>query len=173
MSSAGGRKEDLDLDILPAASGEDSYGLGLFSRDGFGGFLPQPPYFSGGPRRGFTFGLPAHRSFGHKNIEQLARKRKRGLISFISSAQKPRLYGHMVTKREKRCPLVAIRSCTREQLLLSQKWYACTMVGFLRRSRSEEHTSELQSRLHLVCRLLLEKKKNKYTNIRHMYNFIH
>src|SRR2546422_2410745 len=36
-----------------------------------------------------------------------------------------------------------------------------------RRARSEEHTSELQSRLHLVCRLLLEKKKtmqeeNKY-----------
>src|SRR3989449_7626579 len=29
------------------------------------------------------------------------------------------------------------------------------------RLRSEEHTSELQSRLHLVCRLLLEKKKNK------------
>src|SRR2546422_8551476 len=28
-----------------------------------------------------------------------------------------------------------------------------------RRVRSEEHTSELQSRLHLVCRLLLEKKK--------------
>src|SRR5687768_17829925 len=27
--------------------------------------------------------------------------------------------------------------------------------------RSEEHTSELQSRLHLVCRLLLEKKKNE------------
>src|SRR2546422_8577811 len=30
---------------------------------------------------------------------------------------------------------------------------------FDRRLRSEEHTSELQSRLHLVCRLLLEKKK--------------
>src|SRR2546422_4657244 len=29
------------------------------------------------------------------------------------------------------------------------------------RARSEEHTSELQSRLHLVCRLLLEKKKKK------------
>src|SRR5256884_5568762 len=28
--------------------------------------------------------------------------------------------------------------------------------------RSEEHTSELQSRLHLVCRLLLEKKKTHY-----------
>src|SRR2546422_1769707 len=30
--------------------------------------------------------------------------------------------------------------------------------------RSEEHTSELQSRLHLVCRLLLEKKKKKTNN---------
>src|SRR2546422_7205270 len=31
--------------------------------------------------------------------------------------------------------------------------------------RSEEHTSELQSRLHLVCRLLLEKKKKKKKEI--------
>src|SRR2546426_8848413 len=30
--------------------------------------------------------------------------------------------------------------------------------------RSEEHTSELQSPCNLVCRLLLEKKKNKYNN---------
>src|SRR3712207_7797669 len=30
------------------------------------------------------------------------------------------------------------------------------------RLRSEEHTSELQSRQYLVCRLLLEKKKNEY-----------
>src|SRR5690348_17672722 len=34
-------------------------------------------------------------------------------------------------------------------------------------NRSEEHTSELQSPVHLVCRLLLEKKKNK-TNIQHI-----
>src|SRR2546422_6639335 len=32
----------------------------------------------------------------------------------------------------------------------------------LHHHRSEEHTSELQSRLHLVCRLLLEKKKKSY-----------
>src|SRR5689334_24840090 len=31
-------------------------------------------------------------------------------------------------------------------------------------ARSEEHTSELQSQFHLVCRLLLEKKKNKNTD---------
>src|SRR2546422_5137549 len=33
-------------------------------------------------------------------------------------------------------------------------------TSFAEAVRSEEHTSELQSRLHLVCRLLLEKKKN-------------
>jgi hypothetical protein len=55
------------LDILLALTelrlkGKDSYGAGFWSGL-FGGFLPQPPYFSGGQRRGFTFGLPAHRSF--------------------------------------------------------------------------------------------------------------
>src|SRR3989449_5694559 len=34
------------------------------------------------------------------------------------------------------------------------------------RLRSEEHTSELQSRLHLVCRLLLEKKKKNKQELR-------
>src|SRR5687768_17857778 len=34
-------------------------------------------------------------------------------------------------------------------------------------ARSEEHTSELQSRLHLVCRLLLEKKKTRNGNTKH------
>src|SRR2546429_2066152 len=38
----------------------------------------------------------------------------------------------------------------------------CRAAGLeLRHVRSEEHTSELQSRLHLVCRLLLEKKKSR------------
>src|SRR2546422_8016762 len=36
-----------------------------------------------------------------------------------------------------------------------------TPVSGPKKRRSEEHTSELQSRLHLVCRLLLEKKKKK------------
>src|SRR3989449_8280862 len=38
------------------------------------------------------------------------------------------------------------------------------LLAALRKVRSEEHTSELQSRLHLVCRLLLEKKKTTQTN---------
>src|SRR5687768_17691859 len=41
--------------------------------------------------------------------------------------------------------------------------------GSGRMRRSEEHTSELQSRLHLVCRLLLEKKKKKNKNLKNKY----
>src|SRR5215208_5866379 len=47
---------------------------------------------------------------------------------------------------------------------ISRRWLSERRRGC--RPRSEEHTSELQSRGHLVCRLLLEKKKtkpNKYT----------
>src|SRR5260370_15620734 len=40
------------------------------------------------------------------------------------------------------------------------------LLSALSRVRSEEHTSELQSHLNLVCRLLLEKKKNKTTQNR-------
>src|SRR2546421_8003084 len=36
------------------------------------------------------------------------------------------------------------------------------------RARSEEHTSELQSRSDLVCRLLLEKKKNSRTQLKNV-----
>src|SRR5947199_4044726 len=39
----------------------------------------------------------------------------------------------------------------------------CAAPAGRRRPRSEEHTSELQSLRHLVCRLLLEKKKKKST----------
>src|SRR3989442_3172682 len=40
----------------------------------------------------------------------------------------------------------------------------------LGKSRSEEHTSELQSRPHLVCRLLLEKKKRKHDRPQSAYH---
>src|SRR5258707_4209333 len=43
-----------------------------------------------------------------------------------------------------------------------EKWW-----GMMVTSRSEEHTSELQSRQYLVCRLLLEKQKQKHASGRH------
>src|SRR2546422_3477112 len=51
------------------------------------------------------------------------------------------------------------RAAAEGNLVARQVVLAIGPQQFTRR-RSEEHTSELQSRLHLVCRLLLEKKKN-------------
>src|SRR2546422_2915047 len=48
-----------------------------------------------------------------------------------------------------------------------------TITSPLRTNRSEEHTSELQSRLHLVCRLLLEKKKKKKVTLMYHRHNIH
>src|SRR2546422_7966880 len=41
------------------------------------------------------------------------------------------------------------------------RWRGTRLQLLTTHTRSEEHTSELQSRLHLVCRLLLEKKKKE------------
>src|SRR5947199_5843580 len=55
--------------------------------------------------------------------------------------------------------------CNRVAIIDKGKILACDTPAALKRSlgapRSEEHTSELQSLRHLVCRLLLEKKKKK------------
>src|SRR5438876_7612829 len=57
--------------------------------------------------------------------------------------------------------------------LLSYAW--STTSPSSRRTRSEEHTSELQSPVHLVCRLLLEKKKTNWQQIssRHKWQYVH
>src|SRR2546430_7588869 len=46
---------------------------------------------------------------------------------------------------------------------LLSKGFRLDLVDQLEQGRSEEHTSELQSQSNLVCRLLLEKKKNRFT----------
>src|SRR5687768_9442265 len=56
----------------------------------------------------------------------------------------------------------AIRAVSSSCFSFSRNHWSSRLPSF---SRSEEHTSELQSRLHLVCRLLLEKKKQKKKNI--------
>src|SRR2546429_7389985 len=53
-------------------------------------------------------------------------------------------------------PLIPINRCLGHTRDL-QQW-----IEHMPEYRSEEHTSELQSRLHLVCRLLLEKKKTAH-----------
>src|SRR3712207_7424300 len=53
-----------------------------------------------------------------------------------------------------------------EEVLLIPRWVECRRVTFKYGLRSEEHTSELQSRQYLVCRLLLEKKRNHHSRRR-------
>src|SRR5438105_9987677 len=56
-----------------------------------------------------------------------------------------------------------------------EAWYStvCSPGSASARRRSEEHTSELQSRVDLVCRLLLEKKKKKKKNIKVDYEQVY
>src|SRR2546429_5230528 len=76
--------------------------------------------------------------------------RSQGAMSMPWSAQQG---ARLIVVRIKSERLVwAARSCTAANAVTSDSAHA--------RQRSEEHTSELQSRLHLVCRLLLEKKKD-------------
>src|SRR2546429_1039195 len=64
------------------------------------------------------------------------------------------------TKVEIRPTTVLPGGQTATAVVACQQWGLRTRyVGKVGGDRSEEHTSELQSRLHLVCRLLLEKKK--------------
>src|SRR3712207_8549055 len=67
----------------------------------------------------------------------------RSWMSTVNSTQEPR--NGMMRAEISRCPLGCVDSSNTTP---GERW-----------SRSEEHTSELQSRQYLVCRLLLEKKK--------------
>src|SRR5687768_18511074 len=60
----------------------------------------------------------------------------------------------------------ALPICYKEGVFIGYRWFDERNLGVAYPfgyglGRSEEHTSELQSRLHLVCRLLLEKKKKQ------------
>src|SRR3989442_6866332 len=55
----------------------------------------------------------------------------------------------------------ALPICTSTATSQASRWWAGWRARARSSTRSEEHTSELQSRPHLVCRLLLEKKKNE------------
>src|SRR2546428_7810779 len=61
-----------------------------------------------------------------------------------------------------RCP--SAKASTTLGKLLTDSFRICPFSAVIRQ-RSEEHTSELQSRSDLVCRLLLEKKKKKNTTM--------
>src|SRR5436309_12149758 len=77
---------------------------------------------------------------------------QRSISSYSSAAH--RLLHSIPTRFSSDLPRYARSACR------SRSMPSCT--GWHRAGRSEEHTSELQSRENLVCRLLLEKKKSRY-----------
>src|SRR5687768_18163850 len=68
-------------------------------------------------------------------------------------------YTTLFRSEERSASNACIASTTRESSAVSVALSSRTPRPIAAATRSEEHTSELQSRLHLVCRLLLEKKK--------------
>src|SRR2546429_335244 len=62
---------------------------------------------------------------------------------------------------------ISRRRSWKETAVSGSQVFGCKLIprSLSKTARSEEHTSELQSRLHLVCRLLLEKKKNIATTL--------
>src|SRR3712207_7888685 len=65
-------------------------------------------------------------------------------------------YTTLFRSRSRRLPMLPLIRPSFHAFTLAMLACACLLVA----QRSEEHTSELQSRQYLVCRLLLEKKKN-------------
>src|SRR5258708_22162352 len=69
------------------------------------------------------------------------------------------------------CTSARRRRCSSPSLT-SIDWRPTTIERFRKTRRSEEHTSELQSPDHLVCRLLLEKKKERSTETERRQRYI-
>src|SRR2546429_3509242 len=73
--------------------------------------------------------------------------------TFLLASQTLGIFSFLILLHQKLVSLMLSYTFHRACILIYISW------------RSEEHTSELQSRLHLVCRLLLEKKKKQSINI--------
>src|SRR5690554_7187721 len=76
--------------------------------------------------------------------------------SHIENIPNPRRFMSAVRVASRTKPVIAVKSGR----VPESEWFAHELP------RSEEHTSELQSRPHLVCRLLLEKKNNNQSSPR-------
>src|SRR3712207_7842982 len=87
------------------------------------------------------------------------------------------LFRSSMTENRNADTLAMLRKQAHASLVEMSRWKhephalpAFILLGRTAGIRSEEHTSELQSRQYLVCRLLLEKKKKKKSNSIHTTN---
>src|SRR6266536_5474123 len=85
-------------------------------------------------------------------------------MSFVGMFTLVIVFFFLMIRRPPRSTLFPYTTLFRSQPLRNRPYLEPVPPGH-RRARSEEHTSELQSRVDLVCRLLLEKKKKKENGI--------
>src|SRR5690625_25308 len=116
----------------------------------------------GGPRRGWSSSRPSERSRRTTSSRQVAFEGLRTVReddAYANLVLSGLLRRHRVSGRDAAFTTELFYGSLRAQGRLDAIIAACVD----RDLRSEEHTSELQSRGHLVCRLLLEKKKGTMT----------
>src|SRR3982750_4941811 len=85
----------------------------------------------------------------------------RGCLGELHSVSLFCFFFFLMIRRPPRSTLFPYTTLFRSGPCKLQRRDSCCRCTMHRQSRSEEHTSELQSRSDLVCRLLLEKKKTK------------
>src|SRR5690606_40755574 len=104
--------------------------------------------------------LSFFRCYGsHLDLHSFPTRRSSDLsfICFLTARYTKKAPSRMIPKKVPPSPKnLKVRMRSSLAMRCSYCWYS---AGWVARFRSEEHTSELQSRENLVCRLLLEKKK--------------
>src|SRR5207244_8655326 len=95
----------------------------------------------------------------HSSLHSFPTRRSSDLISLISATFLPSISRWTTTSVPK---FGALCTISRAPVWLSRACVCVPVIKIAQAKRSEEHTSELQSPDHLVCRLLLEKKNETH-----------
>src|SRR5690554_7080004 len=105
-------------------------------------------------------------SISNINLEALKKLKNEGVISFWKHVNGNFFVALLIGIA------ISILSLARVVTYLLDEFPVLLWAFFFGLIRSEEHTSELQSRPHLVCRLLLEKKKKKNNNVTNLKTYL-
>src|SRR5690348_4267642 len=114
-----------------------------------------------------SFSAAAEKMFGYSEAELIGRNVKMLMPNPDRDRHDQYLVNYLTTGKRKIIGIGRVTTGLHRdgstfpmELSVGEAW-----LGKRRIFRSEEHTSELQSPVHLVCRLLLEKKKNQTTSV--------